>query len=75
MQERVLDGEVVAAAATVVNDGGDLSREIVGSGDDVGPGLLPLDEAGVGGLGAEDEEEGEGGGGELVREGGGAEER
>ena len=68
----MLDGEV--AAAIVDDDGGNLSGEIVGSGDDDGPGLFPLDEAGVGGLGAEDEEEGEGRGGELVGEGGGAEE-
>lgn len=46
----------------------------MGGGDDHGPGLLPLDEAGIRGLGAEHEEEGECGCGELVREGGGPEE-
>lgn len=72
LQERVLEGEL--GVIDVVQDGGGLSGEIVGSGDDVGPGLLALNEARVGGFGAEDEEEGEGGGGELVGEGGGAEE-
>lgn len=47
--------------------------EVGGGGDDAHPCLASLVEAGVGGLGAEDEEEGEGGGGELVGEGGGGE--
>lgn len=68
----MLDGEL--DVIDVVQEGGGLPGEIVGSGDDVGPGLLALDEAGVGGFGAEDEEEGECRGGELVGEGGGVEE-
>lgn len=68
----MLNGEV--GVINLVQEGGGLSGEIVGTGDDVGPGLLALDEASVGGFGAEHKEEGEGGGGELVGEGGGVEE-
>lgn len=68
----MLNGEV--GVINLVQEGGGLSGEIVGTGDDVGPGLLALDEASVGGFGAEHQEEGEGGGGELVGEGGGVEE-
>lgn len=68
-QERLLEGKIRGS----ISESHDLPGKIMGTGKDHRPSLLALDVPGVGGFGSEDKEEGEGGGGELVRERGGSE--